>query len=163
MDNETNYILIRRAHIIDCEKIFELSNDPIVRKLSYQQKPIEFDDHVHWFVKKLYDENFLLLVAFSELHNFIGQIKFELNKEKAIIGISITEKFRGKGIAKKLLELSHNFLKKTRPEIIQIFAYIKKENIASNKLFKHFGYKKIRDVKINNIASIEYIYKLKGK
>jgi spore coat polysaccharide biosynthesis protein SpsF len=154
------YILLRKAHIKDCEKVFELSNDSLVRQMSFNLEKINFDEHVHWFVKKLYDKDFLLLLAFTEDNNFIGQIKFKLRGTFATIGISITKEFRGKDLGKKLIRLAHEYLQKVNNKINFINAYIKEKNKASIKLFKSLGYIKVKNIVIEDINFTEYYYNL---
>lgn len=101
----------------DCNLIFSLSNDSLVRANSFNTKPIEYADHCKWFEKAVADKNtlFFLLFADESEKDFVGQIRFNRESEtstECVISLSITEQFRGKHIAGEFLELGIGELKK---------------------------------------------------
>ncbi|MCR5189267.1 MAG: GNAT family N-acetyltransferase, partial [Treponema sp.] len=125
---------------IDCNLVYALSNDPIVRQNSFNKNKIEFTDHIKWFKKTVFDSNILFLLAFEDKseQKFIGQIRFNrqsLDSEACIISLSITEDFRGKGIAKDFIESGIEQVKKNWKLVKTVIAEVKSENVASNKLF----------------------------
>ena len=140
-----------RNEITDCKLIYSISNDPVVRKNSFNQKSIEYENHCKWFSKILADKNTLFfIVFFDETENeFVGQISFSRKSEESldcVISLSITEAFRGKHIASKFIELGIEKLKKNWLGIKSIIAEVKDENIASNKLFLKEGFQLISKV-----------------
>ena len=140
-----------RNEITDCKLIYSISNDPVVRKNSFNQKSIEYENHCKWFSKILADKNTLFfIVFFDETENeFVGQIRFSRKSEESldcVISLSITEAFRGKHIASKFIELGIEKLKKNWLGIKSIIAEVKDENIASNKLFLKEGFQLISKV-----------------
>ena len=44
---------IRLATIYDMKKVFELSNDDVVRANSINQEKIKWDDHIEWFKNRI--------------------------------------------------------------------------------------------------------------
>jgi len=89
-------------------------------------------------------------------HKSSGVVRFDINHDKTIIGILLTNKYRGQNLASKVLSKASRlyFQTNTTP----IYAYIKKDNIGSVKSFEKSGYNKVSEEKINEIDS--FIYKL---
>ena len=146
-------MIIRQTHNIekDCNLIFSLSNDSLVRSNSFNTKRIEYKEHCKWFEKTLEDKNTLFFLVFADESEkeFIGQIRFKReceNSNECVISLSITEQFRGKHIAKEFLELGICELQKIWKNIDTIIAEVKDENIASNTLFMKQGFSLISKV-----------------
>lgn len=136
---------------IDCNMIFSLSNDSLVRSNSFNTKPIEYADHCKWFEKSVTDKNTLFFLVFTNENekDFVGQIRFNRESEASIecvISLSITEQFRGKHIACEFLELGIGELKKNWHNIESVVAEVKDENAASNGLFIKEGFKLVSKV-----------------
>ncbi|MBN1637370.1 MAG: UDP-2,4-diacetamido-2,4,6-trideoxy-beta-L-altropyranose hydrolase, partial [Ignavibacteriales bacterium] len=151
----------RKATKNDSELIFNLSNDKLVRNNSINTEEILVDTHIKWFDEKLKDENYIILLAKDKNDIFIGQVKFELHNDNAIISISICKNYRGKGFAKKMLEKSCGYIFENYNNINEINAYIRPENISSKKSFEGVGF--IYDCKEKIREDIFYLYKFKRK
>jgi len=146
-------LFYRFANKNDANLIFNWSNDPLVRGMSFDRRQISWRDHIEWFSQKLKDENAMILI-FQKDNVDVGVVRIEL-KEKAVIGISIASEFRGKKFASEmLLKGCEAFWKKDK---IPIFAYIKKDNVASIKSFQKAGFAYRRDTIINGFESVELI------
>ena len=135
----------------DCDIIFNLSNDPIVRVNSFNQDKIEYTNHKTWFEKTISDANTLFLLVFVDESEkeFVGQIRFKRESEndtECIISLSITKPFRGKHISSEFIKLGIDELKKNWSSIKTIIAEVKDENIASNKLFYRENFELISKV-----------------
>lgn len=135
----------------DCNLVFSLSNDPVVRAASFNTEQIKYSDHCEWFKKTLADENTLFFLVFADEteQEFIGQIRFKRQSEQSedcVISLSITEHFRGKHIAAEVLQIGIDELKKNWQDIKYIVAEVKDENIASNTLFIKQGFSLISKV-----------------
>ena len=153
---------LRKATQSDSQKVFNLSNDPEVRMQSITREPIVWEDHAVWFSKKISDENYIFLLAFDKKDNFIGQVKFQIEKDFAVISISISDNYRGKGLSKKILNESclsifqeKNFLKK-------IIAYIRQNNTASIGGFKSAGFTFAEEKQLNGEAFLRFILERKN-
>lgn len=153
-----NGLTLRKAEIGDMERIYQLSNEPEVRKNSFQTGLISFPEHEKWFKTKLTDENCIFLLF--EVENELGaQIRFEIEDEMAIISISISEKYRGVGIGDILIREAINFLKDLKVKLVR--AYIKKGNRVSSKVFEKAGFKPTGLVLIDGHESYGYEYALR--
>lgn len=145
-------ISIRNASESDIKFVFALSNESLVRSNSYNSNKIEFDQHKLWFQNQM-KENLFYIVEFENQN--IGQVRFNIKEDYALIGISISDKYRGKGLALKSLELSvKKYFKNNNSPI---YAYIKKSNIPSIKIFENVGFSFYKEKLIEDIDSFIYI------
>ncbi len=132
----------------DCDLIFALSNDPLVRQASFNTKPIEYDTHCKWFDKTVVDINTLFFLIFDN-KDFVGQIRFNRKSEtskECIISLSITRNFRGKHIAKAFLSLGIEEMQKKWSKINTVIAEVKGGNIPSNVLFEKGNFELISSI-----------------
>ena len=86
--------IIRQAMDTDCMSVFQLSNDPVVRKCSIHPEQIEWNSHQKWFVKQIHNADTLFYIAETPEHDFIGQIRFSKDNDCWLVSISIAEKYR---------------------------------------------------------------------
>lgn len=155
-----NQIKITRATIDDMLDLFELANDPEVRKNSFNQEKIDLETHKKWFNNRVDNDDFLLLVVRNGV-NFIGSIRFEKDIDnKFIISIQIHKNFRGKGLGKKLLQ---NAIKKlhNHKENPIIIAKIKSNNLSSIKIFSDSNFKIIENNQKEQFIVLEYMQSFK--
>lgn len=132
-------LLLRKAESGDIENVLLLSNDERTRKFSINSEKISWEQHVIWFNKILNAKDAVLYIITDDQNSFIGQIRFDICKRKAVISISLVEEAKGQGYGSKALRLSHeSVLKEYRIE--EITAYINERNTASIRLFEKAGY-----------------------
>lgn len=150
---------IREAVYNDLDNVFKLSNDDEVRKYSYNVNKIKYEDHIKWFKEKINDEKCLFLIIEDE-DNFIGQVRFDIEKNEAIINISISKNYRSKGLSKDIMFMSIDYLNNKKTFVKKIKAYIKETNVISRKYFEKCNYSFNKIVLINNQKSFEYYYEI---
>lgn len=153
--NESFYF--RKANIRDSKIVFELSNDPEVREQSINKNQIAINDHENWFTNKIEDKNYLFLLAFDKNEKFIGQVRFQIEADSAVISISITKDFRGKGFSKKMLIDGCAKLFSEHNSVKNIIAYILPGNHASVKSFLSAGFEYKENSTINDEVFSKYI------
>ena len=125
---------VREGDIWD---IYEISNDPKVRRYSLNQKPISKEEHLNWFEKV--DKSLFFVLELNG--KVIGQIRFQkIGNNTFEVSISLHSNYRGKGFGRLLLRKGISELLKRFPNA-KIFAKIREENEISKKLFKGFGFK----------------------
>jgi predicted acetyltransferase len=138
----------------------ELANDEVVRRNSFNQEKININDHKEWFIKKINDPNCLFLIFKNHEEQFIGSVRFDLDKNylpnNYIISIQISKNFRGKNIANPILKQSIEEFHKVFKDSI-IIAKIKNDNIASIKIFKKNNFIVISENKQENYVSLQLI------
>ena len=84
-----------------------------------------------------------------------GQVRLEIEADHTVVGISIDEEFRGKGLGVMMLKMAgvEYFKRNTLP----IYAFIKPENISSIKSFEKAGYIYDGESEINSLKCNKYI------
>ena len=130
---------LRNAVYMDSKMIFELSNDPGVRINSINKAGIDWRSHQEWYDEILGRKNYIFLLAFDKNDNFIGQVRFEIKDTTAVVSISLTKEFRGKGLSRKILKeaCTKIFLDEN---IATVTAFILPGNLASIKGFSSAGF-----------------------
>lgn len=155
-----NQIKINKATINDMLDIFELANDDVVRKNSFNQEKISLKVHEEWFIKKINDPNCLFLIFKNQEGHFIGSVRFDLDinylLNHYIISIQISKNFRGKNIANSILKNSINEFQKIFKDST-IIAKIKNDNIASIKIFKKNNFIVISENKQENYFLLQLV------
>ncbi len=148
-------LYLRKADESDIDAVYLLSNDVTVRAQSFNQEKIEYENHVRWFRNKLIDENCLFLIC-TLGNTFAGQVRYQVEGDKAIIGISIESKFRGFGLGEQMLVHSRKMFQENFPKVSAIIAHVKHDNPASGRMFEKAGYKQVE-----NSENLEYRFILK--
>ncbi len=131
---------IKLARESDMMDVFELANDPLVRKNSFHQNQIKIEDHKKWFSAGLKNKNCYFYIIRSDV-DFIASVRFDLVEENQfLIGIQIAEKFRGRGLASRIIiDTTAKLFAEKKPK--KIIAHIKTDNVGSLKSFLKSGYK----------------------
>ncbi|MBK6836160.1 MAG: GNAT family N-acetyltransferase [Bacteroidetes bacterium] len=146
---------MRFANENDADLYFKWANDKVVRENSYNTAEINYEQHINWFKSKLLSKECFFYLFLNKENTAIGQVRIDKSNDEIIIGISIDEKFRGKGLGVKLLNKACNdYLSKFKTA--EIIAYIKEENIASINQFSKASFIKTENVIIGNNKSYRF-------
>lgn len=136
---------LRNATNDDCDLYFNWANDRSVRVNAINQGEIPYDNHCIWFESKLTSENSKLYVLTKNNEIAVGQIRFDITGEDAIISYSIDSNWRGFGLGKVLVEYGIRMLKNENIlNLKNILAEVKTINIASLKVFKALKFKEVQ-------------------
>ena len=147
----------RFAHEHDVDLYFKWMNDKLVRENSFNQKLLIYDDHVQWFQSKLASRDCFFYLFLNHKDQPVGQVRIDNNHQEIIIGISIDENYRGKGLGAAMIEMaSGDYLQKF--PLAVIVAYIKVENRASYHIFKKAGFNHEEIVTVQDCESYK-LYK----
>lgn len=150
-----NDLTIREINSEDKNITFEWANDELTRQNSFDCNPISFETHSTWFDSKINNKNSFYFIG--ELNGTpVGLVRFDTKDNKLIIGITISQKYRGQGFSSKLLRDACAIVREQSK--LPIVALIKKENIPSLKSFDKVGFKFQNEIKINDIEAYEYLY-----
>lgn len=154
------YFAIRNATQEDLMLYFNWVNDEQVRMQSFNTMSIDLQTHTRWFENKLKDDNSYLFVFENERNDKIGQVRIEQEtvSKKAIIGVSVDKKYRGKGLAPKILRRGIEHFLSTNKDVL-IEAYIKEDNKSSIKSFIKAGFLFKKKIDYRGIKSLLFIYK----
>ena len=149
-------IKIRCAKSDDVDLLYRWTNDEQVRIQSFTSDSISYESHCVWFLRKLSDESTVIFIV--EVDSVPASVvRFEIENNSSIIGISIDEKFRGKGLGSVVI--SKGIQEYFKMNDLPILAYIKKDNTASIRAFEKSGFKCFNLTDINGVESV--VYKLK--
>lgn len=135
-------ITLKRASKKDCNLLFNWANDTEVRKNSFNNNKILYEDHIKWFNNKINsDKCIIFIVQFK--YTPVGQVRIDIEGETGLISYSIDKSYRGKGLAIVMLSLLEDEIKKNGIYIYKLIGFVKFENIASQKVFENLKYNKI--------------------
>lgn len=154
---ERNGFYFRNAIESDSEIVYKLSNDSTVRQNSINIQPIGWEEHQHWFSKKVDQNDYRFYLVFDKKDSFIGQIRFELMNSSAVTSISISSEFRGKGLSKKIIKEACIKIFSEIHSLKNIIAYIRPENNVSINSFLSSGFILSGDETINGHIFMKYI------
>ena len=139
----------------DINDLFNWRNHSDVRKNSFNSDLISWDEHEKWFKSKLQDTESVIYIAYYEKTK-VGSIRFEDKGDAIKVSIMLNPDFLGKGLGSEVIRLGKDrFINEKRP-CKPIIAEVKKDNIASIKVFQKAGFKeshftfvynKIHDIK----------------
>jgi UDP-2,4-diacetamido-2,4,6-trideoxy-beta-L-altropyranose hydrolase len=143
----------RKANEGDMLLLYNWANDKVSRENSYFTEPIALETHKAWFEKKLKDTSSAIYIA--EVNGVpAGMIRYDLTTENAVVGISVAEPFRGKGLAPVFLkETAKLYFKEFQ---LPVWAYIKQQNTASVRSFEKAGYHLLRTEMVHGAESFVY-------
>ncbi len=149
-------LIIREATINDAEILFNLSNEETVRENSINRNKIEWNNHIKWLKEKIESSNYIIFLFF-DASKFIGQVKFEIEDNEAVISISIAKEFRGKKLSLALLQKGISRFLLNNKNVEKIIAFIRPQNQASIKSFTKVGFVFSELVEINDDQFNKYL------
>ena len=144
----------RKVKESDVDLLFKWVNDPVIRSNSFQSEPVGYDDHVIWFKQQMNNRDNIILI-FEKNNKPAGMVRFDFTDDDWVIGINIDEEFRGKRLAIPMLKNSIDYFCNNEQKS-NIIAFIKKDNIISQRVFEKAGFIFESDILINNIESLQY-------
>ncbi len=137
-------VYLRRADKEDVELFFKWVNEPAVRANSFNTEPIPWGSHQKWFEKVLADEGVRIFVLMAG-NVPVGQIRLTAKEKMWDIDYSVDVLYRGQGYGKKLFELLVNEV----PMGTELVAEVKRNNIASQRVFEGLRFSKKENLEMN--------------
>ncbi len=154
---EEQNLRLRNIKHGDARQIWDWANLPEVRAISFSQGSIPWNQHLHWFRKKLKDKNCFFWIAQVGKQN-IGQIRYEKIGSSATISLVLDRKWRNRGYGNDLLRKSlHQVFRIRSIRKAEAFTLIK--NDRSSELFKRMGFHEMRKVKIQGKIARRFVLK----
>lgn len=136
-------LTLRDAKEEDIDLLYEWVNDLSVRKNSFQQNYISYQEHKKWFNKKINSSNSYIFI-YQKNSIPIGQIRIDINNNVGIIDFSIDNNYRGNGYGTRLLKQVIEKINNKRINIKKVTAEVKYSNKASQRAFEKAGYYSIK-------------------
>ena len=140
---------VRNASLEDSKLLFQWANDPTTRSQSYNSEPIQFQDHIKWYSSKMAEPNCYIFI-FEINGEPVGQIRYQLIKNEYVLGYSVNNEHRGKGLGTSVLMRGSMALKKERGNDIKIVGHVKHENLASVYAFRNCGYEEEKSLEYDS-------------
>jgi len=133
-NSEKKSLLLKPVSEIDRDFIYGLQTKQI-RKYFRNRTVPSLNDHINWYKKMLKSHSSQVFILMME-ENKVGMLRVDNILNQVVeVSIIISSSFSGQGLAKKALSLIEKILLfKT------LKAVIHRENIASKKVFKSFGF-----------------------
>lgn len=145
---------LRKVTKDDTQLLFDWANEPEARANAMNPKVISWDEHVAWLNCKLLDDSVYMHI-FKEAQKDAGVIRFEKSPEGFIISYSIDKDHRGKGLGTTILKKGMDNLREVVENPVFI-GYVKKGNIASEKIFDRLNFSVEKKELINGVEFIIY-------
>ncbi|MGL4404029.1 MAG: GNAT family N-acetyltransferase [Fusobacteriaceae bacterium] len=126
-----------------------------VEKYSCDRDEEMEEAYTQWYRFMLNSPCFLLYTVKNKKGEFIGTLKFHLEKKDARVDIFLDKDFRGKKLSENILGIG--ILKILENHKIERFlAYIIKENEISKHLFEKLGFRYIKNANYNGVRHMLY-------
>ncbi|KAF5056949.1 hypothetical protein DSECCO2_361990 [anaerobic digester metagenome] len=143
----------------DIHNIYKLSNEHYIRGISLNSKEIEFNEHEIWFKNKLSDDNCLFLVA-KVNGNFVGQIRFDIDDDTAVVSISLVKTYRGMGMGLNIIKTALKILKTEKKNVKSVIANVKSDNVSSKRFFLKVNFNFLGEKIIKKQKVCQFIYEI---
>lgn len=135
-------VTFRKVSINDLKKIYEWRNHPKIRKNSYNENEITWDEHAAYWEKRLSgSENYSFIVVSDNID--VGLVRLDKRDDSYEVHIIIAPDKQGKGFGTaaiaKVKEVATNL------GIKKLIAKVKPTNIASKMIFTENGFVKEKD------------------
>ena len=150
-------LTLRWARAEDCRLVWEWANAAEVRAVSFTSHSIPWDSHVAWFDAKLADPQVFLYIA-EDNGVAVGQIRYDMLNDDAVVSVSLDPKCRGRGYGAKVIEIGTvEIFGKSNARTIH--AYIKPGNDASVSAFARAGFCDAGDAVVRGQPAIHMVKK----
>jgi spore coat polysaccharide biosynthesis predicted glycosyltransferase SpsG/RimJ/RimL family protein N-acetyltransferase len=149
------HLRMRKATPEDVDLYFRWANEPAVRASSFHSEEIPYENHVAWYAKRMQDaSSHLFLFEWDGVP--CGQVRIQDEAEGAIVGISLDEQFRGRGLSPEMLvRACAAFFRVSKTD--RIIAYIKYDNKASQNAFLAAGFQLEGDSVVNGVGGLRMV------
>ncbi len=101
---------LRTVQESDAQLLWEWANDPQVRAASFSSDPIPWKQHIQWFDAQLKNPNCIIYIAINSDNIPIGQIRYKIQDNQAVISISIASDYRHQGYGSELIKIGSDRL-----------------------------------------------------
>lgn len=132
-------ITLRLAVQADCRPLWQWRNEPLTREASFDTNLISYEDHEHWFSRKLNSPDMRIFIIVNADGRDMGYARFSIDREEAEISVSLDESLRGKGHGAAAIRLASDRVISSG-SVVRVLAYIKPDNPASIAAFQRAGF-----------------------
>ena len=133
-------IILKKANSYHISEIYKLLHRDYIKKYSEKTEKEEWKAHKQWYKFLINSPKCELFIVSNSKDVVLGQVKYELESDCAVVSIYLKEEARGKGYAKDLIKTSIEEMKVLHGEVRSISAYILDENKASIRVVESLGF-----------------------
>lgn len=133
---------LRPTSADDKSLYFKWANDPDTRRYANHSKMIPWSTHDSWFDARLQDANSHMWVMITPDGLPVGQVRADVQDDKAVLDYSVDPYFRGRGWGKQLLELGAAAWYATGSNL-PLMGEVRIENEASCRAFLRAGFEEV--------------------
>lgn len=144
----TDGITIRRATTADAALYFGWVNDQHVRSASFNDKEIEWDEHLVWFSHKV-DSDVSKMYVFLANGLPVGQVRFDFVDDHVELDYSLDPDVRGRDWAKVILDLALQEFRAHSQDAV--FATVRIQNTRSISALLKAGYAQISEDELSAV------------
>jgi len=137
---------LRPATQQDWQRTLEWRNHPDVRAQSFSSERINPEDHARWFAGKLNEPTCRMFIAEDEQGMPVGQFRFDLDGDEALVSLSTAPDMTGRGIGTAMTRLACRWLADNIPAARAV-ARVKPGNTASVAMFAKAGFSLVKTVR----------------
>jgi UDP-2,4-diacetamido-2,4,6-trideoxy-beta-L-altropyranose hydrolase len=141
----------------DCQSLFQWANDPLVRSASFHPEPISFEQHERWFATRLSDGASVIYIGEDARRNPVGQVRYQLQGDRATLSINLDPAVRGQGWGAELLYFSVRALFRSRGVRV-IDAFVRPENKTSLRLFERAGFRALGTREVQATTAAHFVF-----
>ncbi|NVO31169.1 UDP-2,4-diacetamido-2,4,6-trideoxy-beta-L-altropyranose hydrolase [Hymenobacter lapidiphilus] len=132
---------LRPATAPDSAQLLAWTNEPAVRRFSFNPESVAEADHERWFAARLADDHALLLLAQdAATGRAAGLIRFAVDDGTATLSYLLAADFRGRGLAPLLLLAGTRRLLAQFPRVRRVLGHVQAANAASVHAFERAGF-----------------------
>lgn len=135
---------LRQVCLADRELLFGWANDNTVRANAFHTEKISYADHIKWFAGIMKNDAIYQYILYdNEIP--VGQIRLNMEGDRAFIDYSIAAEFRGMGYGTALIQLLLQELETVKmPDKLTLIGQVKQQNFASANVFEKCGFTPIK-------------------
>ena len=138
--------MIRLATIDDLNMVLEWRNSPAVIKDSTLQREVTLEEHSQWFEATVPGITRLLWIVYtppdqSEREWAAGTVRIDNHNWYGVVSIYLLPEFQGKGLGGKSLTEACKQALDHWPDMRELWAYIRRENLVSQFAFGAVGFR----------------------
>lgn len=145
-------LYLKPLDLKDIKMVFAWRNDPKIVKLSSSQKKVTWEEHKAWIKNSIHNPQRKVYIIYSGT-TALGQVRFDRIEKTSTAAISVylLNEFTGKGYGVKSIQLATDSIFKLWADLTEIYAFVRKSNLASQKAFEKSGF----TISTNEVDRIE--------
>lgn len=135
-------VFLQPLSLNDARIVFGWRNDPTIIRLSSSQKNVLWEEHEDWIKNSVDNPDRQVYIIYYG-KQAIGQVRFERMQEtnNAVISVYLLNEFTGMGLGVLAIKSGIKAIFLLWNNLVQIYAYVRKDNIPSQKAFAKSGFK----------------------